>query len=141
MRTTFQRTLTRKVSDYQLVAAEIERFCADNQLPTSLTFKVRLIAEELVLNLIDHAVGPVTDRIELRLEVESGRVVLVLEDDGAPFDPRSAPPFDKTKPLAERGRRGMGIQLVRSLTESIEYERIDVRNRLTAVIGENSKSE
>jgi serine/threonine-protein kinase RsbW len=61
-------------------------------------------------------------------------VVLVLEDDSAPFDPRSAPAFDKTKPLEERGPRGMGIHLVRSLAESFAYERVGKRNRQQVVI-------
>jgi serine/threonine-protein kinase RsbW len=90
--------------------------------------------EELVLNLIDHAVDSVTDRIDLGIDLQPVRVVLVLEDDGAPFDPRSAPAFDKTKPLVEREPRGMGIHLVRSMTESIAYERVGKRNRLQVVI-------
>ena len=103
-------------------------------MPAAVSFKVRLVLEELVLNLIDHAVGSATNRIDIRLELERGRVVLVLEDDGAPFDPRSAPAFDKAKPLEERGPRGMGIHLVRSMTEAIAYERIDSRNHLRVVI-------
>jgi len=131
---TYQRTLSRNLSDYLAVADEVQRFCAENDLSRALAFKVRLVLEELVVNLIDHAVGSVTDRIDVRLELEPGRVVLVLEDDGAPFDPRSAPPFDKTKPLEERGPRGMGIHLVCSMTEGIAYERRGSRNHLRVVI-------
>ena len=134
MRPTFHRTLSRNVTDYLAVPGEVEQFCAQNALPRPVIFKVRLVLEELLLNLIDHAVGSATDRIDLRLDLEPGRVVLVLEDDTAPFDPGSAEPFDKTKPLEERGRRGMGIHLVRNMTESITYERVDSRNRLRAVI-------
>src|SRR5262245_54714203 len=130
----FQRTFSRNVSDYSVVAGGVERFCVENSLPNPTSFKVRLVLEELVLNLIDHAVGSVTNRINLSIDLEPGRVVLVLEDDGAPFDPRSAPAFDKAKPLEERGPRGMGIHLVRSMTESITYERIAERNHVQVVI-------
>jgi anti-sigma regulatory factor (Ser/Thr protein kinase) len=131
---TFQRTLLRNLSDYLAVAGEVEQFCAESGLPRAVRFKIRLVLEELVLNLIEHATGSAQDRIEVRIELEGGRVVLVLEDDGDPFDPRSAPAFDKAKPLEERGPRGMGIHLVRSMTEGIAYERIDSRNRLRVVI-------
>ncbi len=131
---TFQRTLSRNVSDYLAVASEVERFCADNGLLGAVSFKVRLVLEELVLNLIEHSIGSATDRIDLRIDLEPGRVVLVLEDDAAPFDPRSAQSFDKAKPLEARGPRGMGIHLVRSMTEGIAYERVDSRNRLRVVI-------
>jgi serine/threonine-protein kinase RsbW len=133
-RPTIQRTLSRNLTDYLAVAGEVEQFCADNRLPRAVSFKVRLVLEELVLNLIEHAVGSATDRIDLRLELEPGGIVLALEDDGAPFDPRSAPPFDKTRPLEERGPRGMGIHLVRSMAASIAYERIGSRNRLQVVV-------
>jgi serine/threonine-protein kinase RsbW len=131
---TFQRTFSRDLSGYLAVAGEVERFCAGNGLPKAVSFKVRLVLEELVLNLIDHATGSATDRVDVRIDLEGGRAVLVLEDDGAPFDPRSAPAFDKFKPLEERGPRGMGIHLVRSVTEGMAYERIDSRNRLRVVI-------
>jgi serine/threonine-protein kinase RsbW len=131
---TFQRTLSRNLSDYLALAGEVERFCAASALPSPVSFKVRLVLEELVLNLIDHAAGSATEQIEVRIELEPGQVVLVLEDDQSPFDPRSAPVFDKTKPLEERGPRGMGIHLVRSMTGDIAYERVGARNRLRVVI-------
>jgi len=131
---TFQRTFSRNVSDYLAVAGEVERFCAENRLRTAVSFNVALVLEEMVLNLIDHAVGSATDRLDVRIELQPGRVVLVLEDDGVPFDPRSAPAFDKSKPLDQRGPRGMGIHLVRSVTQDIAYERVGSRNRLRLAI-------
>src|SRR5258708_2953080 len=114
---TFQRTLARNVPAYLPLAEEVERFCADHGLGQAVTFKLRLIVEELVLNLIDHAVDPKTDHINLRIEIEPNRIILIVEDDSAPFDPHSAPPFDKTKPLEERTPRGMGLHLVRTMAQ------------------------
>ena len=131
---TFQRIFSRSLGDYQAVAGEVERFCAENRLTSAVAFKVCLALEELVLNLIDHAVGSATDRIDVRIELEPGQVVLVLEDDASPFDPRWAPAFDKSKPLEERGPRGMGIHLVHSVARDIAYERVGSRNRLRVVI-------
>jgi anti-sigma regulatory factor (Ser/Thr protein kinase) len=130
----FQRTLTQSVSDYLPVAEEVQRFCAEQDLPQAVSFKVRLVVEELILNLIDHAVGSATNRIDLRIEVSLERVTLILEDDCAPFDPRSAPAFDVTKPLEERGPRRMGIHLVRTMTQNMTYERAGSRNRLKVEI-------
>jgi len=109
-------------------------FCAEQHVPPAAAFKVRLVLEELVLNLIDHATGSATDRIDVYIGIEPGRVVLALEDDGNPFDPRAAPAFDKTKPLEERSPRGMGIHLVRSMAEEMDYARVGDRNRLRVVV-------
>jgi serine/threonine-protein kinase RsbW len=134
MTSTYQRTFDRKLSDYLPVAEEVEAFCAQHDLPRTTHSRVRVVLEELVLNLIDHATGAVTGRLDLRIDVEPTRVVIVLEDDATPFDLRSAPPFDKNRPLEQRGSRGMGIQLVRSMTQEMDYERVDSRNRLRVVI-------
>jgi anti-sigma regulatory factor (Ser/Thr protein kinase) len=131
---TFHRTLSRTVEHYVPIAGEVERFCAEHGVPRPAIFKVRLFLEEMVLNLIDHAVGSATDRIDVRIEVEPGRVVLVLEDDSNPFDPRSAPAFDRDRPLEARSSRGMGIHLVRSMADDVAYERIDGRNQLRVVV-------
>jgi anti-sigma regulatory factor (Ser/Thr protein kinase) len=131
---TFRRTLSRSLEGYLPVAAEVEQFCAEHAVPRSASFRVRLFLEELVLNLIDHAVGTATDHIDVCIDLEPGRVVLVLEDDTCPFDPRSAPAFDRDLPLEARGSRGMGIHLVRSMAEDIAYERINGRNQLKVVL-------
>ncbi len=134
MTATYQRTLARTLSDYLPVAEEVESFCARHELPKAVHSRVRVVVEELILNLIDHATGTLTDRLDLRIDLEPRRVLIVLEDDAEPFDPRSAPPFDKSQPLEQRKSRGMGLQLVRSMAESLEYEREGSRNRLRVAI-------
>jgi anti-sigma regulatory factor (Ser/Thr protein kinase) len=134
MTSSYRRTFQRQLSDYFPVAEEVDAFCARHELPGATHARVRVVVEELVLNLIDHATGPATGRIDLCIDVEPARVVIVLEDDADPFDPRSAPAFDETRPLEQRGPRGMGIQLVRSMTEAMDYERVGLRNRLRVAI-------
>jgi anti-sigma regulatory factor (Ser/Thr protein kinase) len=134
MSPTFRQTLARNVQSYLPVAEEVEQFCVEHELPKPVIFKVRLVLEELVLNVIDHAIDPANHRIDLSIDVEPHRVVLTVEDDSAAFDPRSAPAFDKTRPLEDRGPRGMGIHLVRSMAEELSYERVDGRNRVRATI-------
>ena len=140
MTPTYQRTFQRALSAFLPVAEEVEAFCARRGLPKPTLFKVRVVLEELVLNQIDHATGPATDRIDLRIDLEPSRVVIVLEDDAAPFDPRSAPAFDKAKPLEERGPRGMGLQLVRGIAEEMKYARAGTRNWLQVVIASKESS-
>jgi anti-sigma regulatory factor (Ser/Thr protein kinase) len=134
MPSTFQRTFSRNVDAYLPVANEVEQFCAQQLLSRPVSFKVRLIFEELALNLIDHATGSATERVEVRIAVEPDQVILVLEDDNQPFDPRLKPAFDKNKPLEERGHRGMGIHLVRTMAEDIAYQRVDGTNQLRVVL-------
>jgi len=139
MTPTYQRTLRREPSAYLPVAEEVAVFCARHGLPKPVLFKVCVILEELVLNQIDHAKAPLTDRLDLRIDLEPSRVVLVLEDDAAPFDPRSAPAFDRARSLDKRAPQGMGLQLVRSMAEGLEYLRVGTRNRLRVVIASQQR--
>src|SRR5262249_15663918 len=112
----------------------VEDFLAQHGMSPQAVVKVRVVLEEMVLNLIDHATGSATGRIDVRLDAEPGRVVLVIEDDSDPFDPRSAPEFDTKLPLEERRPGGLGIQVVRGLAQELDYERLPGCNRLRVVI-------
>jgi anti-sigma regulatory factor (Ser/Thr protein kinase) len=132
---TYQRSFDRDLADYLRVAEGLEAFCAGQGLSKAMHARIRVVIEELILNLIDHATGTAPGRIDLQVEVEPACVAIVVEDDADPFDPRSVPAFDNTRPQ-ERGPRGMGIHLVRSMTEEMDYQRIGLRNRLRVVIAE-----
>jgi anti-sigma regulatory factor (Ser/Thr protein kinase) len=134
MSATFHKSLGKDVADVVALGSEVKDFLERSGAPGRAVFKVRLALEEMLLNLIDHATGSLTQRVDVRVDVEPERVVVVIEDDADPFDIRSAPEFDKSRPLEERRPRGMGIQLVRSLTDEIHYERLHSRNRLRLVV-------
>lgn len=116
------------------VTADADDFLMRHDVPPAPRFKAQLAMEELLRNLLDHTSDSPDLRIDLRLEVQPDRVVIVLEDDGPPFDLRQAPAFDKNAPLAERTGRGMGIHLVRHFVKEIDYERQDGRNRVSLVV-------
>jgi anti-sigma regulatory factor (Ser/Thr protein kinase) len=134
MSAAFHKTLGRNVAEAVTLGSEVKEFLERSGASGRAIYKVRLALEEMVLNLIDHATGSLTQRIDVRVDVEPERVVIVIEDDGDPFDIRSAPEFDKSRPLEERRPRGMGIQLVRSLADEIHYERLHSRNRLRLTV-------
>jgi len=64
-----------------------------------------------------------------------GRITLIFTDDGVPFDPTTeiAEP-DVTAPVGERDVGGLGMFMVRKMSESLAYERRDGRNVLTVVV-------
>ncbi|MDD8027550.1 MAG: ATP-binding protein, partial [Acidobacteriota bacterium] len=79
--------------------------------------EVQLVVEEAVVNIIRHAYPGHAGDIELRWEAgsEPGRVVLEIEDEGVPFDLRSAPAPDLRSGIEERPIGGLGIHFIRSL--------------------------
>ena len=56
--------------------------------------------------------------------------MLTVTDDGHPFDPREVPEPDIQLPVEERPVGGLGIHLLRKMSDRMEYGREGGRNRL-----------
>ena len=67
----------------------------------------------------------------VRLGCDRGRVAVEFSDRGRPFDPTQAPEADTQSPLSERQAGGLGIHLVRSVMQDVEYRRSGEWNQVT----------
>lgn len=86
--------------------------------------ELRLVAEEGLSNVIRHAYGDsARHSIEVILEIGGGEILLVLRDDGRPFNPLAAPAPDLDAPVERRPAGGLGILLLKSLADRADYRR------------------
>jgi anti-sigma regulatory factor (Ser/Thr protein kinase) len=131
---TLRKALRKSESELIAWVPEVEEFLKKQGASAGAISRVQIIFEEMILNLVKHALVSATQDIDLRLDVAADRILIQIEDDSAPFDPRWAPEFDKTKPLEERQTGGMGLQIVRSMVSEIHYERRVGRNHLRMVV-------
>lgn len=96
--------------------------------------RVLLALDELAANVVEHASTPrALDTFEVALSLGADAVELAVIDAGPPFDPREVAPSPPAATLEELPPSGFGLTLVRRLSESIHYERVDDRNRLRLV--------
>ena len=99
---------------------------------------LRLIAEEVVCNAIEHGDHPDPREQPRQLVVDVARhddgLHVEFRDDGRPFDPLSHDVPDLDAPLHERPIGGLGVHLVRELAQRVEYERIEPYNVLRVVL-------
>ena len=104
--------------------------------------KLDLVMEELFMNIARHAYGPETGDLEVAYAVEApGRLLVEISDHGRAFDPLASDLPDFSRGLAERPLGGMGIFLVKAMTESLRYQRIGNRNSLILVFSGTPKSQ
>lgn len=99
--------------------------------------RINLILEETLVNVVSYAYPPgVTGEIEVttRYEENTGELTFEISDRGVPFDPTAAPDPDIDAPADERPIGGLGIHMVRTLADSVEYRRDGNRNILTIIL-------
>ncbi|MET0179730.1 MAG: ATP-binding protein [Novosphingobium sp.] len=99
-----------------IVTAEFARACA---LDPAMSARLAIVVEELVENVLTHGADSADVMIRMQLDRAGDAVVVVLEDTGIAFDPRSAP--DPPAPRADRGG-GVGLALVRAWSEIRSYQ-------------------
>ena len=115
------------------LAREIEAFAEAGDIGPADVGQLQLALEEVITNTIDYGlpVGGVYE-IDLRATVEDGLVEVAVEDDGIAYDPMAdTPEFDPDQSMEERRIGGIGVHLVRTLMDEVDYLRVGDRNRLT----------
>ena len=124
-------TLVNRSSELQRLASELERFAQNHRIPEPDIHAFSLSLDELVTNTIAYGYddqGP--HEIRVRLTLANGRLSAEVEDDGRPFNPLTAPQPDLTSAVEDRPVGGLGIHLVRSLMDHVDYRRESGKNHL-----------
>ena len=98
--------------------------------------KLEIALEEAVVNIISYSHAT---EIELKIQRSSRshtlterKLNVTLTDNGVPFDPTSSE-CDTAKVIEERQMGGLGISLLRQITDEQHYQRTDERNQLTII--------
>lgn len=118
----------------------IEKVASQASIGMIETRRLRLAAEEAVANVINYgqattvtlraAVAPPPQSCSLAGQVRQA-LILTIDDDGKPFDSTQGSSTDFSLPPDQRPSGGMGIVLLQTMTDALEYQRIDGHNILT----------
>ncbi len=110
----------------------VRQFGDLHEVPGRTLYAVNLALDELVTNIVLHGFDdPAGQEFEVRLTARDGAITAEVEDGGRSFNPMEVPSPDLKAPLAERALGGLGIHLVKNLTDSLEYRRDAGKNVLT----------
>ena len=93
----------------------ISNFLDDNKVSEERKFGIKLSAEELLKNVIEHSHDKIkgSPYIDMRLSVlTDGSVIFTLRDDGKPFDPLSF----------NAANEGFGLKLATAFNQKLSYK-------------------
>ena len=121
-------------SELPRIAEWVRAWSAGHRLPERVAGRLDLCAAEIVTNVVTYGLADDRDQhVALSLRRADGEVVLEIEDDGIPFDPLQVE--EPEPPTSLEGARigGLGIHLVRKLSDGLRHRRSEGRNRLTLI--------
>ena len=118
----------------------LDEFMRAHEIPHRATYAIKLAIDELVVNVISYAfVDDDPHTIEVELAIEPGQIVLRIEDDGRPFDPRTGPTLDLHAEDREPG--GLGLLLVLDMVDVLKYRREADKNLVEIRVHLNAETE
>src|SRR4030095_12139090 len=128
-------TISNQLAELRRMGFALAEFLDDEGVSNSTAHRVKLVVEELVVNVIQHAFDDgAPHAILLDVRTDARGVAVVVEDDGKPFDPTVAP-SPPLKELLETGKSGgLGVAIIKKVTRDLTYERAEGKNRVRAFI-------
>lgn len=123
-------TIVNRRTEFARVSSLVDQLGAEHRLPQEVIADVCVALDEILTNIVDYAyTNDAEHEIRIRFEVLDNVLKVVIEDDGAPFNPLAIPAPDVSAPLHERRVGGVGIHFVRKLMDEVTYDRAGERNR------------
>ena len=127
-----------EISELTDLYAKVENFLTAHSASERSRYVVNLALEELVVNVIRYAYGDFDEHlINIDLSIVGEQFVLVIEDEGAPFDPLEALSPSLNTELDQEGDEdldfevgGLGLKLVLDMVDVMNYARVEERNRV-----------
>ena len=122
------------VSELARVGAWVKDWAHSHGLPATTAERIDTCSVEAVTNIVTHAYADhAAHQIRLSLERDAHVVSLEIEDDGTPFDPREIARPERPASLADAKIGGLGVHIVRSLSDELLHQRCGELNRLRLV--------
>lgn len=115
------------------IMEKAETICRERNVDESKVYLVQLCIEELVTNALRYGCTDNTKvNVAVSLNIKEGGITLVIEDDAQPFDPltEAPPPPDLTTDIEQRTVGGLGIHMLKCMTQTMQYEYVNKHNRM-----------
>ena len=115
----------------EAVSGFADSLSARLEIVPKIANKINIVFDEIYANIVNYSKATLAS---ISYRIENGKLCLSFTDNGVPYNPLKASEPDTTLSAEEREIGGLGIFMVKKMTESMEYEYVDDKNVLTLVI-------
>jgi Anti-sigma regulatory factor (Ser/Thr protein kinase) len=113
------------------ISAELEQCMQSMGFSDDQILDLQLAVEEAITNVITHGYEETPGTIAVRCTTEDDEIAIEISDHAPAFDPLSVPEPDTSADIDQRGIGGLGIFLIRRVTDSATYRYEQEKNILT----------
>jgi serine/threonine-protein kinase RsbW len=114
----------------EFLESAVQNLGGDEDIAGDLVLALNEAITNTLLHGYDERPGPV----EVCVEAEGDDIRVHLIDNAPPFDPTAVPPPDIHLPLEDRPLGGLGVHMMRQLSDELIYQLTDSgKNQLTFV--------
>ncbi len=123
-------SLNNSLQELPRLGQAVRDLCKRRRVPNAILYSVNLAVDELFTNVVTHGYeDDESHEISIRIAVSDSSIEIEMIDDGVAFNPwQDAPVPRLDTPLETRAIGGLGLHLVKSLMNSLDYKRSDGRN-------------
>jgi anti-sigma regulatory factor (Ser/Thr protein kinase) len=119
-------------SELDTLCRKLEKVGSSFSLSKKCLFEINLILDELFSNIISYGFKDNLEHlVKIQIIRENGTLTLCVEDDGIPFNPLKISALELPCDIQSYKIGGLGLHLVKKLTDQVFYERCEGRNILT----------
>lgn len=123
-------TVQNSLADCEKLHSFLTAFAEANNIPAVTYQDLRLAAEEIFVNITSYAyVDNKPHDISVEINDSGGTIKITFNDSGIAFNPLTF--CNKSSDNSDHCEGGMGIDIIKSLTDSQEYHRIKQHNVFT----------
>lgn len=127
-------TLLAKIEKYDIFSKWLNNAATAFKLSQETTQRLNLVAEECFVNVASYAYVNSSGYVDISLIKKENQVILKLIDGGLKFNPLAKPDPDVSLSLEERKTGGLGIFLVKQMTDIVSYRYFKGKNILTLTL-------
>ena len=113
-----------EIADLAILREALRQFGIEHAVARRTLMQLQVTLDEIVSNIIKYAWPEGgTHEVAVRMSTREDDIEIEVIDDGQPFDPRTVPAPEQSRPGRRRKPGGVGIHMVKQLVDDIEYFR------------------
>ena len=122
-------------SEVRTAADWLHEVAHQNEVPQNKAIALDQCLDEVLMNIVMHGGSTATNTpVQLSFALTPEVAAITVSDSGKPFDPVNAPAKPKPMTLEEAEPGGLGLSIIKGLSNHINYEYKEGRNILTFAV-------